>query len=148
MQPVVLIGEQPSRLKAAAHIAGFLVRITWADGVAELKDLEPIILNQSSLAPLRVDSAVFRSVGVSDDGSRLTWPNGCSVSARAVSRLPHPEMSAADFRSLQADMHLNAEALGSLLGLSRRAITGYRAGTTIPRHVALAMKYLAARWEI
>lgn len=147
MAQMLLVRDHPVRLTSAEHLVEFQIRVTWSDGAAEIKDIEPLIMNHRSLSAHRADDRLFRSFSVSSDGSWLEWPNGESVSARSIARLPRAGMSASEFCSIQADLHLNSLALGSLLGLSRRAITGYRAGVPIPKSVALALRHLAALWE-
>jgi len=52
-----------------------------------------------------------------------------------------------EFRNLMDDLHLSVEALSVTLGLSRRLIADYRRDKSIPKHIALALRYLAERRE-
>lgn len=140
--------SQPLRFKSVRVIHGFVIGITWADGTSENKDIEALLLNHRSFSTIRKSDTDFRKLVVSSDGARLLWPDNASLSAKSIAKLPRSYMDASEFRSLQADMYLKANALGSLLGLSRRAITGYRNGEPIPKAVALSMHFLAARWEV
>ncbi|WP_139232498.1 hypothetical protein [Devosia crocina] len=91
---------------------------------------------------------MFSSLKISSDGARLLWDDGSSLSANAIAKLPHTEMDASEFRSIMADLNMTSEAVGSLLGLSRRAITSYRGGEPIPRVVAIAMQFLRDRFAL
>jgi hypothetical protein len=141
------VDSRSTRISNIVYLAGYQVTVTWADGLSEIKDLEPIILSRRELSRLKDNRVAFRAMAVSGDGARVHWGDGESVSARSIFRLPHTAMTANEFRSAMADLHLTSVALGSLLGLSRRAVTNYRTGSPIPKSVVLALRYVLVTWE-
>lgn len=106
------------------------------------KGLHPILAAQRSPVRLRSDDALFATLGVSVEGDRIIWNDGCSISAVAFARLPKTNMEAEELRAIMAELHLSSEGLAAALGLSRRAITDYRGGADIPKSVVLAVRYL------
>ncbi|VDS06037.1 hypothetical protein DEVEQU_03185 [Devosia equisanguinis] len=147
MSQVLLLQGEKNRLKRVHPLTGYFVRVTWSDDVTEIKDLGPLLLNHRAFSKVRSDSDLFDTVQVGDQGRRLVWDDGASLNISAIEKLPRTSMDASEFKSIMADLHLNSDALGRLLGLSRRAITGYRGGVPIPNAVVLAMRYVAQRWD-
>jgi hypothetical protein len=141
------VDSRSTLISNIVYLAGYQVTVTWADGLSEIKDLEPLILNRRALSRLKDNSVAFRTMAVSADGARVHWADDETVSARSIFRLPHTGMTANEFRSAMADLHLTSEALGSILGLSRRAVTNYRTGSPIPKSVVLALRYILLTWE-
>ncbi|SFV32213.1 Protein of unknown function [Devosia crocina] len=144
MQHLLQTSGSLERLSEVVPLARHTVRVTWVNGISEEKDLSFLLANHRMFSKVRSDTAVFATVKVADEGSRIRWSDGSSLSSRAVSRVPKTDMDAALFRSIMADLNLTSEALSCLLGLSRRGVTAYRGGDPIPKHIALAMLYL---WE-
>lgn len=64
------------RVQAVEPLTGFIVRITFQNGVQKEIDLEPL-LRGPIFAPMRSDPAVFRSVKVV--GSTIGWDNGADI---------------------------------------------------------------------
>ncbi|GEM_PF-2164500 len=148
MSQVLLLQGQKNRLKRVHPLTDFFVRVTWSDNVTEIKDLGPLLLNHRAFSKVRTDSSLFDTVQVGDEGRRLVWDDGASLTVGAIGKLPRTSMDASEFKGIMADLHLNSDALGRMLGLSRRAITGYRGGVAIPSSVVLAMRYIAQRWDV
>jgi len=142
MHHVLVVQEKSEKIKRLLPLAGNVVEVTWSDGMSELKDLSPLLMNHRMFSRVRSEQALFASVKVVGDGSRIEWLDGSSLSSKAIARIPRTTMDAIEFRSIMADLNFTSEALGCLIGLSRRAITSYRAGEPIPKAVALAMHYL------
>jgi DNA-binding transcriptional regulator YiaG len=147
MRHIYAAKEIGDRVRRATVLSDHVISITWSDGVTENKDIAPLLLSHRLYARVRSDAALFQTMRASDDGARLLWEDGSSLSAKAVAKLPRAQMDATEFRSIMADLNLTSEGLGSLLGLSRRAVTNYRSGEAIPRVVALAVHYIHDRWE-
>lgn len=142
MQQIVLVRERVRRIKRASPLGRHEVRVTWEDNYAETKDLQPLVHNSRSHVALRSNDALFSTVAVSEDGSQLVWSNGLSLTASAIARLPNNAMDAAELRAIMAHLGYSSEGLACMLGLSRRAITDYRGGASIPKYIALAVRYL------
>ncbi|WP_170267307.1 DUF2442 domain-containing protein [Youhaiella tibetensis] len=148
MQPdVVLVERKPARLKDVVPLSGRTLKLTWDDGVAELRDVFPILANHRSLVRLRQDDHLFSTVRVKTGGFALEWEDGTEVTAQAIRSLPRTSMDNREFRNLMDDLHLSVEAISVTLGLSRRLIADYRRDKPIPKHVVLALRYLAERRE-
>lgn len=146
--PEMQVNSGFTRISKIAHVAKHQVNITWADGLSETKDLEPLILNSRELARIKKDNVAFSDMNLTGDGTRVTWSEGETVSARSIFRLPHSAMTTGEFRTAMADLHLTSGALASMLGLSRRAVTNFRTGSPIPKSVALALRYILIAGEI
>ena len=142
MQHVVLVREKVRGIKRARPMAGRLVKVTWTDDAVETKDVSPILANQRTLVRLRHDDDLFSTLAVSQDGERLIWEGGYTITAAAIARLPQALMQGDELRAMMAELNFSSEGLAALLGLSRRAITDYRGGAEIPKPVALSVRYL------
>lgn len=145
MQHVYVVKGKSDKIKRVSALGEHQIKIVWEDDVTEIKDIAPLLLSHRLHARVKSENALFNTVRASPDGSRLVWDDGSSLSAKAVAKLPRTAMDAAEFRGLMADLNLTSDGLGSLLGLSRRAVTNYRSGDPIPRAVALAMHYIHER---
>ncbi|HWV21511.1 MAG TPA: hypothetical protein VN036_10815, partial [Devosia sp.] len=119
----------------------------WDDGASEIKELLPLLLSHRMFGRVKSDATLFSTLRASGDGSRLLWDDGTSLSAKVVRKLPRTSMDAAEFRNIMADLNMTSEGIGTLLGLSRRAVTNYRGGDEIPKVVALAMHFIHQRWD-
>ncbi len=64
------------RVQTVEPLEGHRVRITFKNGVERELDLEPY-LQEEIFAPIRNDTAVFRSVKVV--GSTIGWDNGADI---------------------------------------------------------------------
>lgn len=145
MQHVVLVREKVQKIRRVRPLEGRHVKITWADDVAVVRDLFPLLANNRALAQLRSNDTLFATMKVSDDGDRIVWDQGLSVTAAAVARLPDTAMSSEELRAAMAELNLTSEGLGAFLGISRRSVTDYRGGVQIPKSVVLAVRYLQDR---
>ncbi|MCF1742884.1 hypothetical protein [Paradevosia shaoguanensis] len=142
---VLLVERRTPRLVDASPVTARIVKIVWSDGIAEHRDISPILANHRSLIRLRIDDALFVGVRVVEDGTGLEWSDGSKISATSLLALPRSEMSNQEFRNVMDDLHISIEALSLLLGLSKRVISDYRAAKAVPKHVALALRYVAER---
>lgn len=142
------INRPAQKLSGVAPLAGRVVKIVWADGVAAEVDLAPLLANHRSYVSLRKDDRLFLSVRVSSDGGALEWNDGCRVAISAILKLPQTYMEATELRAIMDELRLSVEGLSALLGLSRRVIADYRSGVPIPKPLALAMRYLQERGSI
>lgn len=66
------------RVRAAEIVAGFIVRLTFTDGVVREVDLTPL-LRGPIFEPLKKDPALFRQVRVDAELGTIVWPNGADI---------------------------------------------------------------------
>ncbi len=64
------------RIQAVETLDGFSVRLTFANGVKKVVDLEPY-LHGPIFEPIRNDPAAFRSVKIV--GNTIGWDNGADI---------------------------------------------------------------------
>lgn len=124
------------------------VRLEWGDGATELIDLAPLLANHRSYVALRTNDELFATATISADQFSIQWANTSQISSTALQKLPRTQMDAHEFRAIMVDLRLSVEGLSSLLGLSKRVIADYRAGSPIPKPLALALRYLEERGGI
>lgn len=142
-----LVSKRPTLIARISALDGYLVNITWRGGKSEIKDLEPLVVNHRRFAQIRRQREMFETIDIVDDGSRIGWIDGSSMTALAVAKLPPQTMTTEEFCAAMTDLNLTSDALASMLGLSRRVITNYRTGFPIPKSVALAVRFILAGWN-
>lgn len=128
-----------------------VLHITWEDGSRTRHDLSSLVAAQNWAAVLR-DPAIFRAARPEDDGWQIVWPGtDAALSARGLWDDSHPSpetaawMSAADLVAWQREMGWSFAEAARALGVSKRMLKYYAAGThTIPKTVWLAAMHLAA----
>ena len=141
----------PSGVRAAEGLA---LAVTWASGLrsgrVDIVDLASVVMTLRFYRPLREDPALFSAVGVTEDGSALTWDDGrVDMSAATVERLAREAMSAEDFGAFLARNRLTLDAAAAILGISRRQAAYFVKGKPVPRLVALACAgYEAGRGDL
>jgi hypothetical protein len=138
----VRIGAALPRISKARPLGKRDVDITFDDGQSKRVDLRPVLESRKSFIPLRHDDALFQRLEISDFGDALEWPDGIELSAVWLERLPDIDFGNADFRDAMLRLGLSLDGMAAALGLSRRQIAHYRDDKPIPRHVALATRYL------
>ncbi|MBB1248510.1 DUF2442 domain-containing protein [Rhizobium sp. G21] len=141
----IRIGAPLPRIIKANPVEGREVEITFDGGRPKRVDLRPVLESRKFFIPLRKDDEAFRRFKVSDYGDALEWPDGVELGALWLERLPDISFNNADFRDAMQRLGLSLDGMAAALGLSRRQIAHYRDDKPIPRHVALATRYLVDR---
>lgn len=118
------------------------VRVTWETGETRVYDLAPAFANLRLFKRLRTDDALFRTLKVNEDGNALEWDDGAELSAIWIERLPPIEFANADFSSAMDTLGMSLDGMAAALEISRRQVASYRKDKPIPRHIALATRYL------
>jgi hypothetical protein len=128
-----------------------VLHVTWQDGSRSRHDLSPLISGQDWAAALR-DPATFRTAQIQDNGWQIVWPGtDAALSAAGLWDDAHPPpltaawMSAADVTAWLREMHWSFAQAAEALGISKRMLKYYAAGThAVPKTVWLAAMHLAA----
>jgi hypothetical protein len=126
-----------------------VLHVTWQDGSRTRHDLSPLASGQAWAAALR-DPASFRTVQIQDNGWQIVWPGtDAALSAAGLwddTHIPAPTatwMSAADLTAWLREMHLSFAQAAEALGVSKRMLKYYAAGThAVPKTVWLAAMHL------
>ncbi|WP_165837617.1 DUF2442 domain-containing protein [Zavarzinia aquatilis] len=139
---MIAVGEPLPRIERAEALDGRKVRIGWRSGETRVVDLAPVIASRRIFRPLRDDDELFRSLRVAEYGNAIEWASDLDLSALWLDRLPSAEFDNRDFRAAMAALDMTLDGMAAALGLSRRLIADYRKTRPIPRHVALATRYL------
>ncbi len=138
---------KPPRIEAAEVIGPTRLRIAWTTGERPEVDLAEPIGRLKALAPLR-DPAFFGCVQVGEWGHSLVWEGEIDLGAdRLYERCKEQagEFSPGQFDAWIKANHLSLTTAAEALGLSRRMVAHYRAGSRpIPKIVGLACK----GWEL
>jgi len=126
------------RIAAVRPAIGRAVHVAWDDGSEHEVDLGAFLDRFEVFRPLDGD-APFAAVAVGEWGACLHWTDDMEIAAGTLRRLAL-EQDAARFRAWREGHGLAQAAAGDALGLSRRMMQYYEAGThPIPKTVKLAM---------
>lgn len=139
---IVSVGDPLPRIKEAVPLDGRLVRIVWRSSETKTVDLAPALASRRIYIPLRDDDAFFKTLRVSEYGNAIEWDGGLDFSAVWLDRLPSTEFDNAAFRKAMDDLDMSLDGMAAQLGISRRLVADYRRDKPIPRHIALATRYL------
>ncbi len=143
---IITVGKLIPRIASAKALEGRMVEIAWKDGSTKLVDLAGPLASRRVFIPLRADDALFRSLHVSEYGDALEWSGpDLEFPASWLDRLPDAQFSNEEFRAAMDRINLSLDGMAAELGLSRSLIAEYRKDKPIPRHVALATRYLLER---
>lgn len=130
------------RIAAAKPLDGRKVEIVWQDDRRKTVDLASAFASRRVYMPLRDNDQLFRTLRVSDYGDAIEWDGGIDFSAVWIERLPDEDFGNADFRNAMEVLGLSLEGMAAALQVSRRQIAAFRKDKPIPRHIALATRYL------
>lgn len=144
---VLRAGDPLPRIASVSPLGSFALAVRWNDGREQIADLAPDIFTYKFYKPLRENGKLFASAHVTDDGAAIAWGENDEIDmpATSIERLAGESMEPADFSAFLKRHDLTFEFAAAQLGLSRRLIAYYASERRIPRHVALACKYLDAR---
>ena len=140
---LIEVGGELPRVTSVRPLERRLVELGWADGTLTVVDLAPALASRRLYIPLRSDDGLFRTVKVSDFGDAIEWEGGLDFSADWLARLPSAFFDNASFRKVMDDLGLTLDGMAAQLEISRRMVARYRREAPIPRHIALATRYLA-----
>lgn len=139
---VVRVGGPLPRIAAARPLDGRKVAVTWRSGSTTIVDLAPALESRRIYIPLRADDALFATLRVSQHGDAIEWDGGLDFSAVWLDRLPPATFDNEDFRQAMDDLGMTLDGMAAQLEISRRQVADYRKDKPIPRHIALAVRYL------
>lgn len=140
---IITVGKPIPRIASATPAEGRKVRIAWKDGTSKVVDLAAPFASRRIFIPLRNDDALFRTLRVSEYGDALEWDGpDLEFPASWLDRLPEAEFSNEDFRNAMDALKLTLDGMAADLDISRSLIAEYRKDRPIPRHIALATRYL------
>lgn len=142
MDEFIKVGSPLPRIRSIAVAGDRNVKVTWRDGRTDLIDLAPAILSHRHFIPLRNDAELFATLRPNEDGTAIEWDGGIELSAEWIERLPSTSMANADFREAMSRLGLSLDGMAAQLEISRRQVAQYRKDKPIPRHIALATRYL------
>ena len=147
----IAVGDALPLIAAASPAGIYSVTIEWASGSrrgkVETIDLAPDILSFKFYRPLRDDIRLFDTVHVTADGAALAWggKDEVDMAATSVERLAEETMTNADFAAFLKRSGLSLDAAAAQLGISRRLVAYYAKNRLVPRHIALACRFLELR---
>jgi hypothetical protein len=131
------------RIARARAEAPYRIHIEWADGRKDGVDLQGVIEGFPPFAPLR-DPGLFAQAAVTGFGSGIEWPNGLDYSAASLRHLAEAqaEMSGADFRRWQEEMHLSTRETADIFGVTANTVKNYRKRRRLPLAIKVACSAL------
>ena len=142
---LISIGQPLPRILSVRVLQNFEIEIVWNSGQKSACDLAHVLASRKILRTLLAEPTLFMSVSVNDDGNAVIWKNGAEISAVWLEELSLTRFSNSDFRALMDQLGLTLEGMAATLEVSRRQIANYRKDKPIPKHIALASRYLAQK---
>lgn len=139
---IIAVGTPLPRLASIEALDGRKISVNWRSGKTQVVDLAPVIASKRLFIRLRTDDALFKTVHVNEDGNAIEWADGAELSAVWIEQLAPVVFDNAEFRSAMDDLHMSLDGMAAALEVSRRLIADYRKDKPIPRHIALATRYL------
>lgn len=145
---IISVGRPLPRIATVEPLQGRVVQIVWKSGLMQAVDLAPALANHRAFVRLRTDDALFRRVRVSEHGDCLEWPDGSELAAVWIEELAEEALDNRDFRLAMDKLDMSLDGMAARLGVARRLIAGYRKDKPIPRHIALATRYLLEQRKV
>jgi len=142
---IITVGKALPRIAHAVPLDGRKVKVMWADGSVKVVDLSGALASRRVYIPLRDDDALFQSLHVTEYGDGIEWKNDLDFSAVWLDRLPEADFTNEEFRRAMASLKLSNEGMAADLEISRSQVAEYKKDKPIPRHIALATRYLLGR---
>ena len=146
---MIRVGDPLPRLASVEPANGpFSVAVTWADGAragrTDIVDLAPMIHTFKVFRPLRDDRRLFASVRLGEDGASIVWGDdeNLDVGVESLEDLVEETMTSGEFAMFLKRNNLSLDAAAAQLGISRRLVAYYAKERDVPRHIALACRYL------
>jgi hypothetical protein len=138
-------GQPLPRIAAASPLDGRRAQIQWQDGRQVQVDLAPAFTSLRIFRRVRDDDALFGTLTVDEYGDALVWEDGAELSAVWIEELAAATLGNAEFREAMDTLHLTLDGMAARLGIARRLVADYRKDKPIPKHIALATRYLLSR---
>lgn len=139
---IVSAGAPLPRLTNVVALDRRKVRVTFESGASKVVDLAPALASRRVYIPLRDDDALFLALRVSEYRNAIEWDGGLDFSAIWLEALPPVDFDNTQFREAMDELDLSLEGMAAQLEISRRLVADYRKDKPIPRHIALATRYL------
>jgi hypothetical protein len=139
---IIRAGSALPRIAEARPLNDRKVEITWKDGCRKTVDLKPALASRRQYIALRTDDTLFATLRVSEYGDAIEWENGLDFSAIWLDTLAPADFCNAEFRDAMDTLELSLDGMAAALEISRRQIADFRKDKPIPRHIALATRYL------
>jgi hypothetical protein len=118
------------------------ILVTWRTGESQIIDTMPALASRRIFIALRTDDALFRTLKVNEDGNAIEWNDGAELSAIWLERLAPANFNNEEFRWAMDELGMSLDGMAAALEISRRQIADFRKDKPIPRHIALATRYL------
>ncbi len=143
----IVVGAPLPRIRAISAHEGFRVAVTWESAGHPVRtqavDLAPATFRYKIYLPLRDDPDLFRSIHVADDGFAVAWHGDeIDMASTTIADLAEQAMTPADFAGFMKRSGYTLDSVAAELGISRRLAACYAKEREIPRHIALACRYL------
>jgi len=138
----IVVGKPLPRILGVSVLEGRQVAVTWESGGTQRVDLTPALFSHRAFVRLRGDDRLFANVRVSEFHDCLEWPDGSELPATWIQELADPSLDNAEFRDAMDRLNLSLDGMAARLGVARRLIADYRKDKPIPKHIALATRYL------
>lgn len=139
---IIAVGDPLPRIAGAEPLDGRKVHVRFEDGASKVVDLAPALASRRVYIPLRDDDTLFRTLRVSEYRNAIEWDGGLDFSAIWLDRLPAVDFDNAAFRQAMDELDMSLDGMAAQLEISRRLVADYRKDKPIPRHIALATRYL------
>jgi len=139
---IIGTGIDLPRLLEAKPLDGRKIYVAFDNGQEKIVDLSPALNSFRIYIPLRDNDKLFRSFYISEYGNAIEWNDELDFSAMWLERLPDISFSNADFRQTMDRLGMSLDGMATALEISRRQVASYRKDKPIPRHIALATRYL------
>ena len=142
---LISAGRPLRRILKATPLAGRNAQVVWNSGESQVVDLMPALASHRAFVQLRTDDALFGTLRASDEQDSVLWANGLELSAAWIEEIADAPLDNADFRDAMDRLHLTLDGMAARLGVARRLVADYRKDKPIPKHIALATRYLLER---
>ncbi|PWV94200.1 DUF2442 domain-containing protein [Phyllobacterium myrsinacearum] len=139
---VITAGLPLPRIRDVVPLDRRKVAVTWRSGETKIVDLAPALASHRVYIPLRDDDGLFRTMRVSEYGEAIEWTDELDFSAVWIARLPPVTFDNQEFRTAMDELGMSLDGMAAALEVSRRLIADFRKDKPIPRHIALATRYL------
>jgi hypothetical protein len=141
-EEVISVGRPIPRISAAKSLNARLAEISWKGGKTEVVDLMPALASHRAYVRLRTDDELFSTLTVSEYEDSIEWADGSELSAVWIEELAEAVLDNDEFRAAMDKMNMSLDGMAAHLGVARRLVADYRKDKPIPRHIALATRYL------
>jgi hypothetical protein len=141
-EDIIRVGKPIPRIRGVKPLKARVVSVAWDDGTKSLVDLMPALASHKGFVRLRTDNRLFRTVSVGEYGGYLRWEDGSELSSVWVEELRDASLDNTEFREAMDRLQMSLDGMAARLGIARRLIAEYRKDKPIPKHIALATRYL------